>query len=94
MLVLTNSSSLFVGLISIIAVCSPTLNNPCPLVQVVKNEASPSLNLNTSCMYFISDLSCAKNNFVSDDVNTAFSHKNLEISERQLQEKHFSFLHV
>ena len=71
MLVLTNSSSLFVGLISIIAVCSPTLNNPCPLVQVVKNEASPSLNLNTSCMYFISDLSCAKNNFVSDDVNTA-----------------------
>ena len=39
--------------------------------QVTKNDASPLLSLNTSCNNEISDLSCAKNNFVSDDVKTA-----------------------
>ena len=66
-----NSNSFFVGRISIIAVCSPTLNSPCPLAHVVRNAASPSLSLNTSFIYCISDLSCAKNSFVSDDVSTA-----------------------
>ena len=60
-----------VGVIFSIAVSFPTFNKPSPFPQVIKNPASPSLNLNTSFKYCISDLSCAKNNFVSDDVSTA-----------------------
>ena len=54
-----------------IAESCPTFNNPSPFKQVTKKSASPSLNLNTSFKYSISDLSCAKNNFVSEDVSTA-----------------------
>ena len=67
----TNSNSFAVGFICIIADSCPTFNNPSPFPQVTKNPASPSLNLNTSFKYCISDLSCAKNNFVSEDVSTA-----------------------
>ena len=71
MLVSTNSNSFAVGVICNIAVSFPTFNKPSPLLHVIKNPASPSLNLNTSFKYFISDLSCANNNFVSEDVRTA-----------------------
>ena len=67
----TNSNSFLVGIIFIIAESAPTFSNPSPLWQVTKKLASPSESLNTSCKYCISDLSCAKNSFVSDDVKTA-----------------------
>ena len=59
------------GLICIIAVSGPTFIKPSPFKHVTKKFASPELNLNTSFKYCISDLSCAKNNFVSEDVRTA-----------------------
>ena len=49
-----------------IAESFPTFSNPSPLLQVIKKLASPSLNLKTSFIYCISDLSCAKNIFVSE----------------------------
>ena len=66
-----NSNSFLVGVIWSIAVSGPTLNKPSPIVHVTKKFASPSLNLNTSYRYCISDLSCAKKSLVSDDVRTA-----------------------
>ena len=70
MFVSTNSNSLAVGVICNIAVSPPTFSKPSPLPHVTKNPASPSLSLNTSFKYCISDLSCASSNFVSDDVKT------------------------